>query len=124
MLITPLRGYGNLFKIYARSFQDDFEYRKRMSVFNEIKNIKANNCLNTGALFILDIDNVENIGFNRYMRTMKYHIFDKRIVIYAADSFLIFNNFKYDKFKDYNFKYLNKNNIKCLITFSETEIEK
>ena len=124
MLITPLRGFGNLFKIYARSFQDDFEYRKRMSVFNEIKNIKANNCLNTGALFILDIDNVENTGFNRYMRTMKYHIFDKRIVIYAADS-LIFNNFKYDKFKNFNFKYLNKkNNIKCLITFSETEIEK
>ena len=41
------------------------------------------------------------------MRTMKYHIFDKRIVIYAADS-LIFNNFEYDKFKDYNFKYLKK----------------
>jgi len=124
ILITPLRGYGNLFKIYAFSFQDDFEYRKRINVLNEIKNNKANNCLNTGALFILDVDNVENTSFNRFMRTMKYHIFDKRIVIYAADS-LIFNNFEYDKFKDYNFKYLKKkNNIKCLITFSETEIDK
>ena len=40
MLITPLRGYGNLFKIYARSFQDDFEYRKRMMYLMKLKTLK------------------------------------------------------------------------------------
>ena len=49
------------------SFQDDFEYRKRINVLNEIKNNKANNCLNTGTLFILDVDNLENTSFNRFM---------------------------------------------------------
>ena len=43
-------------------FISDFEYRKRMRYLMKLKTLKQQ-LLNTGALHI-DIDNVENTGFN------------------------------------------------------------
>ena len=61
MLISPLRSYGNLIKIYKNQNQTPTEFIKEMSILNEIKNNNVNNCLDEGTIFILDIHNIEKL---------------------------------------------------------------
>ena len=124
MLITPLRAYGNLIKIYKYNNEDNEQKIKKMSVFNQIKNKNANNCLDRGTLFILDFDNKKNTAFNRTMRSLKYYNFEKRLAIYAVDSLFWSETSDYDKILDYNFEYLRENNnVQCLITYHRSEVD-
>ena len=123
MLISPLRSYGNLIKIYKNQNQTPTEFIKEMSILNEIKNNNVNNCFDEGTIFILDIHNIENYSFNRRLQVMQFYMFGKRLAVYPANV-LIPNLSNYDQFLHYNFNYLNKRNkIECIITHGDTKID-
>ena len=124
ILISPLRAFGNLIKVYKNSEQYRVEYNKEMNVLNEIKDKNVKNCLNKGTIFILDKDVRKNINFNRKVKTIRYYMMKTKLNIYSANDFFP-EHFTYDQFLSYDFNYLSKkNNIMCIITHSETEVDK